>query len=334
MSLANLICLYKQCLTASQIKIPALLGVATLLSTAAHAGEWRVDRVNGAPSFNAPTLEIQMDGRFNGSTGCNRFNGEARFQDGALVVSRPVATTRMACPGDGLGQQEDAMIALFEGRIEATYDPLHDILRLSKGDTVLDLVALADTPLSPLPEPHAGLDRPRGEPPYVNPFGLSDDMPVRAAPDASSEVLGAAFMGQVLRNEGCDGAWCGVTTLDGTLSGWAERAGLEPSGSALRAGQGAFDATGQVPCAQGVGAPMTRCAMGVARDAGGSATVVVTKPDGITRILFFTEGAFVSADTSQAGGGFDSSATRDGDLTRVTVDAEQYEIPDSVILGG
>jgi heat shock protein HslJ len=312
----------------------AVFGLATLLSTVAHSSEWQVTRVNGAPSLNGPTLSFQADGRFNGSTGCNRFNGEARFQDGALVVSRPVATTRMACPGDGSSQQEDAMIALFEGRIEATYDPLRDILRLSKGDTVLDLVALADTPLSPLPEPHAGLDRPRGEPPYVNPFGLSDDMPVRAAPDASSEVLGAAFMGQVLRNEGCDGAWCGVTTLDGTLSGWAERAGLEPSGSALRAGQGAFDATGQVPCAQGVGAPMTRCAMGVARDAGGSATVVVTKPDGITRILFFTEGAFVSADTSQAGGGFDSSATRDGDLTRVTVDAEQYEIPDSVILGG
>ena len=327
-------CLSRQWLTDKRTVRSAVIGFATLASTVVNAGEWRVDRINGAPSINAPTLEFQTDGRFNGSTGCNRFVGEVDFQDGALVVSKPVATTRMACPGDGLSLQEDRIIALFEGRVDITFDPLRDVLRLTKGETALDLVAAAGSPFDYLPEPHAGLERPKGEPPYVNPFGLSEDLPIRAAPDASSEVLGAAFMGQVLRNEGCAEAWCQVTTLDSTVSGWVERTVLETSDSALRAGQGVFDATSRVPCAQGVGAPMTRCVMGVARDVGGSATVVVTKPDGNNRILFFTDGTFVSADTSQAGGGFDSSTKREGDLTRITVDDERYEVPDAVIFGG
>lgn len=56
----------------------------------------------------------------------------------------------------------------------------------------------------------------------------------------------------------------------------APAAGREPSST--RAGQGRFDATGPVACAERRGEPMGECQMGVARDGGGSATVVVTLP--------------------------------------------------------
>jgi hypothetical protein len=242
----------------------------------------------------------------------------------------------MACPGDALTEQDDAMTALFGGSISVGFDPVRDILSLTNGGTTIELTRVAETGLRlpDLAEPHAGLEPPAGDPPYLNPFGLSDDLPLHSEPDTTSAVLGGAASGQVMRNEGCEGTWCRVEALDGSGSGWAARQYLEASDSVLRAGQGVFDAVGPVPCAKGIGAPMATCAMGVARDDGGSATVVVTKPDGVERILFFKDGAFLYSDTSQAGGGFESSATRESDLTLIRVDDERYEIPDAVIFGG
>lgn len=303
---------------------------------AVEAADWRVVGLNDAAILEAPEIRFEDDGAFSGTTGCNSFQGQARFDGDALIVDGPVATTRMACPGEALSRQEDRIIALFEGRIAVAFDPLRDALRLGSGDIVLDLRRRPDPDMTlpDLPKTHAGLERPSGEPPYLSPFGLADDMPIHAAPDTTSDVVGGAFSGQVLRNEGCEGDWCRVTTLDAAVSGWGERQYLETSASTLRAGQGVFDAVGAVPCAKGKGAPMTICGMGVARDGGGSATVIVTKSDGVPRALYFTEGAFVGSDTSEAGGGFESSATRVSDLTFINVDDERYEIPDAVVFGG
>jgi hypothetical protein len=104
--------------------------------------------------------------------------------------------------------------------------------------------------------------------------------------------------------------------------------------SAQRAGEGDFDATGQIPCAQYSGQPMGQCDFGVAREGGGTATVVVTRPDGMTRALFFIDGEFNSADTSQADGYPEYGATREADLNMIRVGAERYEVPDAVIFGG
>lgn len=123
--------------------------------------------------------------------------------------------------------------------------------------------------------------------------------------------------------------------LDGTQTrGRAAAEFLQPAGSAVRAGQDIFYAIGHVPCAQAQGQPMGRCEFGVARDGGGSATVVVIRPDTRKRALFFQSGAFMSADTSQADGHPETTATRDGDLTRVLVGTERYEIADAVHHGG
>jgi hypothetical protein len=89
-----------------------------------------------------------------------------------------------------------------------------------------------------------------------------------------------------------------------------------------------------IPCAQAVGQPMTQCEFGVARTGGGYATVVVTKPDGMTRALFFRLNRAIGADTSEADGYHEFSASREGDLHLIKVGPERYEIPDAAILGG
>lgn len=106
------------------------------------------------------------------------------------------------------------------------------------------------------------------------------------------------------------------------------------SNHATRAGRGDFDATGQIPCAQYTGQPMTECDFGVSREENGTATVVITKPDGQTRAIFFINGQANSADTSQADSYGEFNAKREGDLTLIRVGEERYEIPDAVIDGG
>jgi len=101
-----------------------------------------------------------------------------------------------------------------------------------------------------------------------------------------------------------------------------------------RAARGQFDATGPVDCAQHRGQPLRQCEMGVAREGGGSAVVVITRPDGLKRTIFFEHGTAVSADTSQADGYGELRASRDGDLSTIFVGEERYEIPDAVLFGG
>lgn len=238
----------------------------------------------------------------------------------------PVATTRMACPGAALTAPHDAIVGCFA-----------DALTLAGATAGPSLVATAGTPPSifdEVPAPHLGRAKPAGDPPYVAGFGMPGDLVIHAAPSPDAEAVTEAFAGQVLRNAGCDGDWCRVELPDGSASGWAELNYLEPADSALRAGQDIFDATGVVPCAKGAGAAMAQCVMGVARDGGGTATVIVRRRDGLERALFFRDGAFLSTDASQAGGGFDAAATHEEDMFLIRIDDERYEIVDAVVFGG
>jgi len=79
---------------------------------------------------------------------------------------------------------------------------------------------------------------------------------------------------------------------------------------------------------------MGQCDFGVARDGGGSATVVVTMPDGRKRAIFFEKGKAVSADLSQADGNMEFSATKESDLDTIRAGDERYEIPEAVVFGG
>jgi heat shock protein HslJ len=173
---------------------------------------------------------------------------------------------------------------------------------------------------------------------------------LREQPTTSARIIATYRPGTILDNLRCQRAegrvWCDVQQLGGGPRGYVAaeylRPAISPDGSAamgtddsaLRAGQGKFDATGPLPCAFAASQPMTQCEFGVARAGGGYATVVIRKPDGRTRAIFFRMGRATGADTSQADGSPPFRATREGDLNLIRVGDERYEIPDSVIFGG
>ncbi len=166
----------------------------------------------------------------------------------------------------------------------------------------------------------------------------------------SAEILTTYAPDTIVDNLGCqqyeDRIWCDVQQFGGGPRGYVAAeyllAAISPNGaaimgpddSALRAGRGEFDATGPIPCAQHRGQPMGSCEFGVARKGGGYATVVITKPDGLKRAIFFRMGVAVGADTSQADGYPEFKATKEEDLHMIRVGDERYEIPDAVIFGG
>ncbi len=94
-----------------------------------------------------------------------------------------------------------------------------------------------------------------------------------------------------------------------------------------------YHATSIIPCAIGVGAPTGSCNAGVKREGNGSGMVTVTKPDGRTRTIFFTNGRATGYDQSQADTGRFTSS-KQGDLSVVHIGNERYQIPDAVIYGG
>lgn len=104
--------------------------------------------------------------------------------------------------------------------------------------------------------------------------------------------------------------------------------------SSERAGQGQFDASGKIPCAQFKGQPMGQCPYKVSRGSNGSATVVITRPDGRTHAIFFENGKAISADLSQADGNMNFRSSKQGDLFMIQAGNERYEIPEAVVFGG
>lgn len=179
---------------------------------------------------------------------------------------------------------------------------------------------------------------------------ISGALNLREQPSISAKIITRYQSGTIIDNLGCLQAegriWCDVQQLGGGPRGYIAAAFLNPAvspdgsvatgpdDSALRAGQGKFDATGNIPCAQSVGQPMVQCEFSVARSGGGYATVVIRKPDGKSRAIFFRMGQPIGADTSQADGYPDFQATKENDLHLIRIGRERYEIPDAVVLGG
>lgn len=175
---------------------------------------------------------------------------------------------------------------------------------------------------------------------------------LREMPSTTSPVMTTYPVGTILANMGCisfeNRAWCYVQEFGGGPVGHVASEFLKPAvaadgsvamgpdDSALRAGQGDFDASGQVPCAAEPDTPMQQCDFSVARAGGGYAAVVVTLPggDGHKRTIFFQRGVATSADMSQADYSGAFRVERDGDISKIRVGKERYEIVDAVVLGG
>lgn len=108
--------------------------------------------------------------------------------------------------------------------------------------------------------------------------------------------------------------------------------GSSGSGDVLVPGTN-YNATGNIPCSMGGGQPTSSCRFGVVRQGNGNGTVIITKPDGRTRTIFFAHGKATGYDQSQADSGR-FSTSKQSDLNIIRIGQERYEIPDAVILGG
>lgn len=167
---------------------------------------------------------------------------------------------------------------------------------------------------------------------------------LHAEASVDADIVARLPGGTVLSNLGCvdsgGRAWCDVQPLEGGARGYAAEAflvpatgpdGIVPTGpddSALRSRQGDFDATAPIPCGD------ETCTLSVARGASGYATVMIARPDGRTRIIFFALGRAIGAGTSEADRTGPFAAARDGNSTVVTLGDERCAIPDAVPLGG
>jgi heat shock protein HslJ len=174
---------------------------------------------------------------------------------------------------------------------------------------------------------------------------------LREQPGTSSRILVRHRPGTILDNLGCQRAqgraWCDVQQLGGGPRGYVAAeylrpaispdgsAAMGPDDSALRAGEGRFDASGPLPCAFAAGQPMGQCEFGVARAGGGYATVVIKKPDGRTRAIFFRMGRPIGADLSEADGNMNFRATKSKEgIYKIEAGNERYEIVDAIVFGG
>jgi hypothetical protein len=79
---------------------------------------------------------------------------------------------------------------------------------------------------------------------------------------------------------------------------------------------------------------MGQCDLGVARAGNGTATALISMPDGRKRGIFFTNGRAIGAYTTEADGYREFQDEHESDLHRIQIGPERYEIADAVILGG
>jgi heat shock protein HslJ len=297
---------------------------------------------------DAYTMHLRADGSVQMRLNCNRAQGtwsatptadgsSGRFEFG------PLAATRALCPPPSMDEMIAAQARFVRGYL------------LKDGKLYLSLMvdggifAWAPEPAAAMAAPVSPVAPAEGGPRDWQIAGTEAHAALRETPSASGRVVATLARGTILDNLGCrpvaGRVWCDVQPLGGgprghlpadVLTPATAPDGTVPTGeddSALRAGQGRFDVTGKLPCAQQAGLPLSPCEFGAARAGGGYTTVVVTRPDGRTRAIFFRLGRAIGADTSQADGMPPFAAVRDGDTYRIRVGAERYEVPRDVVLG-
>jgi heat shock protein HslJ len=299
------------------------------------------------------TMQLNADGSVNMQLNCNRARGswsatpgpdssDKSFNSGQFNFG-PLAMTRALCPPPSM----DEFIAMQSSYVRSYVikdNRLYLSLMADGGifvwEPVVDEAEAAVNPVSPE----------QGGPRNWEVTNVKTTLNMREQPSISAPVIARLSPGQILDNLDClekNGRhWCDVQPLGGGLRGYVSHEYLKPAigpngavitgndDSAYRAGQGDFDAKGKIPCAAISGQPMQQCDFAVARSGPGYATVIVTKPDGMTRSIYFRMGIAIGAGTSEADYPGEFSARKDLDLNLIELGAERFEIPDAVVLGG
>ena len=291
------------------------------------------------------SMRLHGDGTVTMQLNCNRATGTWSAVPGSEATSGqfefgPLAATRALCPPPSMDESIAAQSKYVRSYLLKD-DRLHLSLMADGGIYVWARDGSAPSAAVVPASPENG--GPRN-------WEVTRTLNLREQPGASARILATYRPGTVLDNLGCQRVqgrdWCDVQQFGGGPRGYVAaehlRPAISPDGSAAmgpddsasRAGQGQFDATGPLPCAFAPSQPMGQCEFGVARAGGGYATVVVKKPDGRTRAIFFRMGRPVGADVAESEGRKDFRATKAGDLHMIRIGNERYEIPDAVVLGG
>jgi len=295
------------------------------------------------------TMDLKSDGTVHMHLNCNYANGNwsaVPSSDGksGQFTFGPLAATRALCPQPSMDEHIVSQAQYIRGYL------------LKDGRLYLSLMADGGIYMwEPINDDKAV------ENIYVSPENggprnwevtgfVNDRLNLREQPSANAKIIDTYELGTILDNLGCKESegqiWCDVQKLGGGARGYVSakflKPAVSPDGSAaegpddssLRAGQNKFDATGKVPCSFSNGKTMQECDFGVARAGGGYATVVITKPDGRKRAIFFRMGKALGADTSQAEGYPEFRSSKESDSNLIHVGDEFYKIPDAVIFGG
>ena len=294
------------------------------------------------------TMELNSDGTVNMRLNCNRATGTWSIESGRNGESGrfefgPLAVTRALCASPSLDEKIAAQaefVRSYELRDGKLYLSLLADAAIYCWEPRSGEASTADIPAAPED----------GGPRNWEVATPGCNLNLREEPSTSAAIIATYPSGTILDNLGCmrtaNRFWCDVQQLGGGPRGYVAYEYLKPAvspdgsvatgpdDSALRAGQGDFDATGSIPCAVSLGQPSVQCEFGVARSGGGYATVVITRPDGSTRAIFFRMGRPIGADTSEADGYPEFRFRKENDLYFIQVGHERYEIPDAVVLGG
>ncbi|MGR7994081.1 META domain-containing protein [Xanthobacter sp. ZOL 2024] len=97
------------------------MGLGATIARAEEApspvGRWLAEDIggNGVLDRLQTTLELTAEGRVSGSSGCNRYTGEAKV-DGKAIQFGPLASTRMSCSPGAMDQETKFLAALEAAR--------------------------------------------------------------------------------------------------------------------------------------------------------------------------------------------------------------------------
>jgi len=165
---------------------------------------------------------------------------------------------------------------------------------------------------------------------------------LRAGPSTRYKAIGKFRNGEILYNRGCrltgDERWCAIRAAHSGVTGWVAGRYIVESAAPRRptvfedgpVGSGVpFDATGLVPCAAHTDQPMHQCPFGVIREGPGNAGIWIALGDGEERQILFEDGIPVATDSAKT-----LRFEKTGDLFRVNVGDERFEIPYAVVSGG
>lgn len=104
-----------------------------------EGSSWTVATIAGVEVLSQaiPDMRFDAEGQVSGTSGCNRFNGTFEQNDGSLFFG-PMASTRMACPGE-IGTQETAFFKAMSLVAHGKMTDTHLSLQTADGQEVMML---------------------------------------------------------------------------------------------------------------------------------------------------------------------------------------------------